>query len=240
LALPDTSVAAATSCTPVSTERVSDANDAGCWRVRVVVVKTELPTPSALFPGLALPAYVPSAPPGRGAQTPPMRRPGRQAPGAPPTSTHQLALPPRSARHQPTSVASLSSAPLSRSARLVSHVTGTVAWVLPSTEARLTARQSVSGPREAGATPKSLTFNMGGRFWMQWEGLYARGTTHQADAAPAGRAARQALPIYHSSAGNRRASLSCGLTKSTSGDGRAGWGALVAVKPSSCGVGKAR
>jgi len=127
LALPDATAPAATRCTPVVIERVPGANDAGtgCWRVRVGLVKTELPTPSVLLPGLALPAYVPSAPPGRSTQTPPMRRPGLQALGAPPTSTHQLALPPRPARRQSTSPAALSSAPRSRGLRLTGHVTGT-------------------------------------------------------------------------------------------------------------------
>jgi len=57
-----------------------------------VVVKVELPTPSVLLPGLAPPAYLPPAPPKRGAPTPPKGRRGPQAPRAPQTSTHQ-ALP---------------------------------------------------------------------------------------------------------------------------------------------------
>jgi len=96
----------------------------------------ELPTASFVNPGLALRADVPSAPPGRDAQTPPTHLPGPHAPGAPQTSAHQLALPLCPASRQPTTLVVLSSAPRSFASRLMGGVTGTVAWRLPSTQVR--------------------------------------------------------------------------------------------------------
>jgi len=95
-----------------------------------------LPTPSVLLPGLALPAYLPPAPPRRGAPTPSRGRLGPQAPRAPQTSTHQ-ALPaaaPRAAACPRRPLLPLLGTPLSRSRRglLISSVTGTTVLTLSS------------------------------------------------------------------------------------------------------------
>jgi len=100
-----------------------------CCQSRVVVVKVVLLTPSVLLPGLAPPAYLPPAPPRRGAPTPSRGRLGPQAPRAPQTSTHQ-ALPaatPRAAACSRRPLLSPLGTPLSRSRQglLISRVTGT-------------------------------------------------------------------------------------------------------------------
>jgi len=99
-----------------------------CCQSRVVVVKVLLPTPSVLLPGLAPPAYLPPAPPRRGAPTPSRGRLGPQAPRAPQTSTHQ-ALPaaaPRATACPRRPLLSPLGTPLSRCRQrlLISSVTG--------------------------------------------------------------------------------------------------------------------